>query len=306
MAVADPEKDSARTAYMRSVWAVTLAGLGINLLLAALKFAGGVFGGSQSLVADAVHSISDSITDMAVLIGSRYWTAPADEDHPHGHGRIEMLVSFFIGGALATVGIGLAWHAVSTLPDYEKVNPGWAAFAVALFSILTKEALYQWTARTGRRIRSSALIANAWHHRSDAFSSIPVAVAVIGTRLNPAWGFLDHIATIIVGILIVHAAWSIAWPALSRLLDAGADREDQQQLRKLALATPGVRSVHALRTRHIGPGLQADIHVMVDPEITVREGHNIAGAVKERFLEAGPDVVDVLIHIEPGEDNAGG
>ena len=170
--------------------------------------------------------------------------------------------------------------------------------SVACASIASKEALYQWTARTGRRIKSSALVANAWHHRSDAFSSIPVAVAVIGARLRPEWFYLDHIATAIVGVLILVAAWEIARPAFVQMLDTGADDTMRKHIEAVAAGVPGVLGFHKLRTRYIGSGLQVDIHILVDPAMTVRAGHAIAGAV-EHALESDPAVLDALVHIEP-------
>jgi len=278
---------------------VTLWGLAVNLALAVVKFVFGIVGSSQALVADAVHSLSDSFTDMAVVIGAGFWTAPADADHPYGHGRIETLITCVIGIALGSVGVGLAYRAVGSLHAESTTTPGWSAFLAACISIAAKEILYRWTVNVGRRVKSSALIANAWHHRSDALSSVPVAVAVLGTRIRPSWVFLDQIATVIVSVLILHAAWSILWPALRELIDAGAAAEEREAMIKLALKTEGVRSVHKLRTRYIGPGLQVDLHVLVQPDLTVRHGHDIAGRVKERLLDDGPNVIDVLVHIEP-------
>jgi len=258
-----------------------------------------VVGSSQALVADAVHSLSDSFTDLAVVIGAGFWSAPADADHPHGHGRIETLITCLIGIALASVGVGLAYSALSKLDAGDRALPGWSAFVVACVSIGIKEFLCRWTAQVGQRIKSSAVVANAWHHRSDALSSIPVAVAVLGTQVWPNWDFLDHIAVVIVSVLIFHAAWKIVWGALRELIDAGAAKADQETMLKLAMNTEGVRAVHKLRTRYIGPGLQVDLHVMVEPELSVREGHAITGAVKERLLDQGPNVIDVLVHLEP-------
>lgn len=285
----------------REVHRVTVGGLIANMALSVVKFIIGFIAQSQALVADGVHSLSDSATDVAVVIGVRYWSAPADAEHPHGHGRIETLISLFIGVALAGVGVGLAWRAISTLHQYHLVSPGGLAFWAACLSIVTKEWLYRWTVRVGRRVKSPAMIANAWHHRSDALSSVPVAVAVLGTRIQPTWGFLDHIATVLVSALILHASWGIAWPALRQLIDAGADREARERIITLALGTDQVQAVHALRTRHVGPGLAVDLHVLVEPTLSVREGHAIAGAVKQRLLAEGPDIVDVLLHVEPFE-----
>ncbi|MEW5924143.1 MAG: cation diffusion facilitator family transporter [Candidatus Zixiibacteriota bacterium] len=280
---------------------VTLWGLVVNLGLSGIKFFFGILGGSQALVADAVHSLSDSATDIAVIIGARFWTQPADEDHPHGHGRIETMVTFFIGAVLAVVGILIAYKAIRTIDSLHQKGPGWLVFLAACISIITKEILYQWTIKVGKRVKSSAMMANAWHHRSDSFSSIPVAIAVLGSKIQPSWTFLDHIGAIIVAVLIIQASWHIFWPALKQLSDIGATKTDLERLVSLVRKTEGVRDVHALRTRNIGPGLQVDLHVMVDPNLSVYNGHIIAGKVKKQLLDEGPDVVDVLVHIEPFE-----
>lgn len=285
----------------RMVRRVTVAGLIGNLALAGVKFLFGVLGHSQALVADAVHSVSDMATDVAVLVGVKYWSEPADPEHPHGHGRIEIVIAFLIGIALAAVGIGLAYNAAVTLKEGEDQVPGWLAFAAACISVIAKEGLYRWTIRIGRRAKSSAVTANAWHHRSDALSSIPVAVAVLATRVNPAWAPLDHVAAVLVAALIIHAAWGIARPAFTQLIDAGATEEKIATIRRIAEQTPDVREVHQLRTRYIGPGLQVDLHVLVDPDLTVRQGHDIAGIVKRRLLDAEQDVADVLVHTEPDD-----
>ncbi|MBN1591077.1 MAG: cation transporter [Pirellulales bacterium] len=292
----------ARPAAVRQV---TLWGLVVNLALSAMKFLFGILGSSQALVADAVHSLSDSVTDIAILVGVAYWNAPADEQHPYGHARIETMVTATIGIVLAAVGIGIGYHAIAGINEKDATRPEWIALVAACLSIVAKEVLYHWTIRVGKRVRSSALLANAWHHRSDALSSVPVAVAVLGTRLWPAWGMLDHVAAVVVCVLIVHAAWKIAWPALRELSDVGAADEQRRTILAIASETVGVLSVHGLRTRYLGPGLQIDLHVLVDPELTVREGHDIAGAVKRRLLAEGPEVLDVLVHVEPFSDQPG-
>jgi cation diffusion facilitator family transporter len=290
----------------REVRRVTFYGLFVNLTLAAAKFVVGTLGASQALMADAVHSLSDSATDVVVLVGSRYWSAPADADHPHGHGRYETLISLIIGISLAGVGVGLCYRGVLSLQAPPKSPPGWIVLAAACAAAVIKEILYHWTARVGKRVKSSAAIANAWHHRSDALSSVPVAAAALGSKLNPSWVFLDPVAAVLVSVFIIHAAAKIAMPALNELLDRGANKAERETIRALALDTPGVMAVHALRTRHIGPGLQVDIHVLVAPDLSVREGHNIAGAVKSHLVTQGPDVMDVLIHVEPYEPEKDG
>jgi len=289
-------RSSAQAGQVRRV---TLWGLVVNLLLAAIKFLFGIVGASHALVADAVHSLSDLVTDVAIVVGAGFWSAPADAEHPYGHGRIETLITSAIGILLGGVGVGLGYRAILTLPQWHDSRPGWIAFAAACLSIVAKEVLYRWTARVGKRVRSSALVANAWHHRSDALSSVPVAVAVLGTHIRPEWGFLDHIGAVVVSVLILHAAWEITWPALRELIDAGASEQERRAILELALDTGGVQSVHKLRTRSIGPGFQVDLHVLVEPELSVREGHAIAGVVKERLLNKGPNVIDVLVHVEP-------
>ena len=298
-------RDEQGVARAQDVRRVTVLGLLANLGLAGLKFIVGVLSASQALVADAAHSLSDTFTDVAILIGVRYWSAPADEMHPHGHGRIEALISLLIGFSLAGVGAGLAYRAIATLHERHAASPGWTAFGVACLSIVVKEALCRWTVFVARRVRSSALIANAWHHRSDALSSLPVALAVLGTHLWPSLVFLDHIATVVVSGLVVQAAWRIAWPALRELTDTGASVEDRDAILALTRGVPGVRTVHALRTRRIGAGLQVDLHVQVAPELTVWEGHEIAKAVKDRLIGEGPALLDVLVHVEPYEADTG-
>ncbi len=281
---------------------VTWTGLVVNVLLSALKFAAGVLGHSQAVVADAVHSLSDVSTDLAVLIGVRYWSAPADAGHPYGHRRIETLVTVVIAVSLAGVALALGYNALATLNAEHTTRPGWIALGAALFSILSKESLYRWTNAVGRRIRSSAVMANAWHHRSDGLSSVPAALAVAGARMRPSWAFLDHVGAILVSFIILQAVWRIGWPAIKGLTDAGASEEDTERIGAIALRTEGVRLVHALRTRHIGFGLAVDLHIMVEGSMTVKQGHDVSEAVKANLLADGPDLVDVIVHLEPCEE----
>ena len=281
---------------------VTWAGMAVNIALAALKLVCGVLGHSQAVVADAVHSISDCATDVAILVGVRYWNRPPDECHPHGHRRIETVVTVLIGISLAGVAVGLGYRAVTTLLNPHGASPGWIALMAAGISIISKEALFRWTLIVGRRVKSSAVVANAWHHRSDAFSSIPAFIAVGGALLMPAWLWLDHVGAIVVSLFILHAAIGILRPAYNELIDAGAPAKVLHDLTELAESVDGVREVHGLRTRFLGDRLQVDLHVQVDPELTVHEGHGIAAAVKYELLSEGPDIADVLVHLEPFEE----
>lgn len=288
--------------HVREVKLVTWVGMVINILLSAFKVAAGTIGASQAVVADGVHSLSDMTTDLAVLIGVRYWSAPPDESHPHGHRRIETVITFLIGLVLAAVAVGISYNAIVTIGVEHKKTPDLIALAAALASIVSKEAIYQWTRLVGRKVRSPALIANAWHHRSDALSSIPAAAAVGGAIYNPKWYYLDHIGAVLVSFFILHAAWKIAWPALKELTDHGAPEDVSNRIKEICMSTDGVITIHKMRTRRIGPGLQVDLHIQVKESLSVREGHEISERVKMRLKRDGPDVVDVITHLEPYDD----
>jgi cation diffusion facilitator family transporter len=278
---------------------VTWAGLVANLVLAGVKIAAGVVGNSRAVLADGIHSISDLATDLAVLLGMRYWTAPADSDHQHGHRRIETLVTLAIGLALFAVAGGLIWDVLHNLLVPVGRPPGLIALAAALLSILTKESLYHWTVTVGRRVGSRAVVANAWHHRSDAVSSVPAVIAVAASIVRPEWAWLDKVGALVVCGFIVWAAWRIVSPALAELSDRGAPEDTLAELERLATEVEGVRSAHALRTRYVGPLLAVDVHLEVDGDLTVAHGFTIAREVKRRLLEHGPDVGDVVVQLEP-------
>ena len=280
---------------------VTWTGLVANVLLSALKFMAGVMGHSQTLMADAFHSLSDSITDVAILVGSHFWARPPDEAHPYGHRRLETMVTLFIGSLLLAAGIGLGWRAVLTLRSPSDVHPGYLALAVAGVSVLIKEAMYRWSVRVGRKYRSTALMANAWHHRLDALSSIPAFLAVGGAILVPQWHFLDHIGAIVVCTLIVQAALGIMRPCLKELIDTGAAPAILAMIRQIAEDEEGVVEVHAIRTRYISSGLHVDLHMVVDGAISVRCGHDIADNVQRRLQREVPDVQHIVVHTEPDE-----
>jgi cation diffusion facilitator family transporter len=290
--------DAAREKTVRKV---TWIGLLVNLFLAGLKFIAGIYGRSQALVADAIHSLTDLTTDIAVIAGSHYWSRPPDENHPYGHRRLETLVTVFIGVILIAAGIGIGWKAISTLQERQAAAPGWIAVFAALASIVCKESIYRWTAITGRRVKSPALAANAWHHRTDALSSLPVLIAVAGARIFPSWSFLDHVGAVIVSIFILHASIKIIWPGISELIDVGAPTETRRKIRDIALKNEGVLQVHDIRTRYISTSIQVDLHIVVEGLITVRKGHDIADDVRARIIDAIPEVLDVIVHVDPPE-----
>jgi len=275
-------------------------GLVVNLALAAAKLSAGLLGHSQAVVADAVHSLSDIVTDIALILGVRYWSAPADERHPHGHRRFETLVTVFIGLMVAAAAVGIGWDAVTSFgrPSHP---PSAIALAAALLSIGVKEALYRWTAKMGKKTGSSALVANAWHHRTDALSSVPVAIAVSIAMIDHRFAVVDQIGALVVAVFVLHAAFRIIRPALEELVDAGAPKAHRKELERLALEVEGVRAAHALRTRYIGSELAVDVHVEVDADLSVADGFVIASKVKKDLLQRGPDVADVVVQIEPHE-----
>lgn len=281
---------------------ITWIGLVANILLSACKFAAGYFGRSQAVIADAVHSLSDTVTDVAVIAGSHYWGRPPDETHPYGHRRVETLVAVFIGVMLAAAGAAIGWDAIATLHRHHESRPAWVAVGVACLSIVSKEILYRWTAACGKKIKSPALAANAWHHRSDAISSIPVVVAVAGAILFPSWSFLDHVGAAVVSLFIIQAGLSILWPGLRELIDSGAPETVRREIARIACDHSGVIQVHDIRTRFISASIQVDLHIVVDGDLSVREGHAIAKEVEQRLVDRVPEIIDVVVHVDPPEN----
>ncbi len=280
---------------------VTWIGLVINVLLATVKFIVGFIGSSQAVIADAVHSLSDMATDFAVIFGVKFWSAPPDENHPYGHHRIEALVTTAIGLSLALVAVFLAYNAITNLRIKDPVQTGVIAVWGPILSIILKEWLYRWTIKVGRQVKSPAVIANAWHHRSDALSSMPALIAVVLSVINPEWAFVDHLGAFIISAFILKVSWDIIIPSLAELTDLGAVEEDRIMIEKVTQAVEGVEEVHAIRTRKFGGSLYVDLHMLVDKNITVMAGHDISEDVKTALLEKGPGILDVVIHIEPHE-----
>ena len=281
---------------------ITWVGLGWNIVLSVGKFFAGYFGGSQALIADAIHSASDFITDIAIIVGSRFWNSPPDAEHPYGHRRFETLISVGIGLAVCAVGFGLGYNAVIALKDGVQSKPEWIAAIMAAVSIVVKEALFRYTRNKGRAIRSEAVEANAWHHRSDAYSSIPVLVAVLFGILFPDLWFADSVGAIIVSVFILHSGFEIAWPGIHRVADEGASEEVSQRLKSIALACPNVISIHGFRSRYVGSDLHVDLHVVVPAEMTLLAAHDLAEEVERQLIESGENVVDALVHIDPYDE----
>jgi len=289
-------------ANIKKIKDTALISLSVNILLTALKFACGIIGKSQVMMADAAHTLSDTVTDVAVFAGAEYWSKPPDKEHPYGHRRIETLITIFISLSLASVGFVLAYNGLICLLEGNVQKTGWIAFIAAIISLFSKEILFRWTFAIGKKTGSSALIANAHHQRSDALSSIPAAIAVAASAINPKLWFLDDIGAIVIAFFILSIAWKIGCPALSELIDTGAPQKDLEYIKSLTLEVNGVRDAHKVRTRYVGSGIQTDLHILVDPEITVRKSHMISDAVKHHLISKGPNIIDAVIHVEPYEE----
>ncbi|MDP3981460.1 MAG: cation diffusion facilitator family transporter [Chlamydiota bacterium] len=287
-----------------SIKRITWIGLAINILLALLKFLVGIIGKSQAVVADAFHSLSDMTTDFAVLFGIRFWDAPADDEHPYGHRRIQTLITIIIGIVLLFVAIGIGYKSIITLTEKHLAHPGWIALSGPFLSILLKEVLYRWTVKIGTATKSPAVVANAWHHRSDALSSIPVFISVLVSAINPDWVYFDHIGAFIVALFILKVSWDIIKPQLLELTEHAASPRDLNEIKMIVQNIKEVKTFHKIRTRKMGSEILLDLHIEVDPKLTVKEGHDISKKVKNNLIQKGPNIIDVVVHLEPYENNS--
>lgn len=280
---------------------VTVVGAVVNLILAIIKITFGYLGNSQALVADGVHSLSDLMTDVMVIFASHHANQAPDEEHPYGHGRFETASTLALGILLILVGVGLGWDSVEKLLLQEDTPvPGQIALYAAAFSILANESLYWYTIIIARRIHSKMLEANAWHHRSDAISSIVVLVGLFGTQFGIE--NLDTIAAVIVSLMIIKIGWTVGWQALEELVDKSLDQDEVNRVSRLIDRVDGVRSIHMLRTRKTGHMSAADVHVLVNPRLTVSEGHMVAVAVEEKLKNNIDHMSDITVHIDPEND----
>jgi cation diffusion facilitator family transporter len=277
---------------------VTLFGIAINVALSLIKLIVGGFAGSVALVADGIHSASDIATDLAVLGGIRLSSKPADPSHPYGHGRYETLAGGLVAGALILVGLYIAWEAGSALyARQEAYPPGLVVVLVATVSVLAKEWIYRRTIRVARRLRSPALHANAWHHRSDALSSVAVLIGGLCGLLG--WGHADQVAGIVVGLMVVVAGGRTVRDVLHELVEGSLSRVERETIQAAIERVPAVRSWHALRTRSVGREPFVDLHVLVDPTLSLLQGHRISMQVEEAVESACKRPVNVMVHVEP-------
>ncbi|CAK0770166.1 ferrous-iron efflux pump FieF [Gammaproteobacteria bacterium] len=280
----------------------TWMGMFSDIALTLLKGVFGILGQSQSLVADGLHSLADVIVDLIVLFAARHGQEAPDAEHPYGHARIETAASVGMGLVLFLIAVGLIWDAVERLFDPARLlTPGKAPLFIAAFSLLVKEALYQYTMVLAKRYRSPLLQANAWHHRSDSISSLVVLIGVAGTRAG--LHYLDALGAVVVGTMILQVAWELSSKALRELIDTGLERERVADIERAILSVHGVQAMHLLRTRQMGANALVDVHILLSiPEISVSEGHQISETVRAKLIQEIEEVVDVVVHIDPEDD----
>ena len=299
-----PETEEAADSRRQGIYRVTLWGSTVNLLLVVCKFAAGVLGGSAAMVADAVHSLSDFVTDVVVLLFVRLSGKPCDVDHEFGHGKYETLATAIIGLMLGGVGLGVLWSGGSEIVRWLQGEtlraPGLIALGAALLSLLSKELLYQWTVRQGRRLRSAAVVANAWHHRSDALSSLGTTAGIGGAiLLGEAWRVLDPLAAVVVSVLILKVAVQLFVPSMEELLEKSLPEEEENEIRAVILEQPGCTDPHNLRTRRIGNYCAIDVHFRMDGQTTIDEAHRATREIEDRLRERfGPQTL-INTHVEP-------
>jgi len=281
----------------RCTWVSVL----VNVLLTAAQVVAGIIANSQALIADGMHSLSDLVCDFLVLFAAHHSKDPADESHPYGHARIETAASFALGAILAVTGAAIIWSAAIKLQDLSNLPPvAPLALWTACAALIAKEGLFRYMLHVGERLRSPMLIANAWHARSDAASSLVVAVGIGGNLMG--FVFADSIAAVIVGFMIVRMGVVFSWEALQELIDTGLSVEEVDSIRQVIVDTPGVGSLHELRTRRMAHRSLVDAHVCVNPRISVSEGHRIAETTRKRVLDSHPSVSDVLVHVDVEDD----
>ena len=279
----------------------TWVSVAVNLLMTVAQIIVGWVANSQSLIAHGLHSFSDLLSDFLVIYATRQSAHPADARHPYGHARVETAATLILGASLALIGGLILWESGMRLQHVEQLPAvEMAAFWVAVATVVVKEGLYHYLIRVAERLRSQLLTGNALHTRADAASALVVVVGIGGALLG--WGFLDLLAAALMGFMILRMGFELAWGALRELIDTGLDAAQVEAISATLRATPGVCGLHELRTRRMAHQALVDAHVQVDPRISVSEGHRIAESARARVLREHPDVLDVLVHIDPEDD----
>lgn len=285
----------------RAMRNTSIVGALVNLVLTVVKIIFGVVGQSHALIADGVHSLADLSTDLMVWVAAKYSTQPADEQHPYGHARIETMFTVALGLILILTAGGIAWDAADRLLNPETLmHPTAIVLLIAFISIVANEGLYQYTMVAARKHRSGLLKANAWHHRSDAISSVVVLLGVAGSLMGIV--YLDVFASVVVAFMIAKIGWDQAWMSIRELIDTGLDPKQLKAIKQLIINIEGVNGVHMLRTRRMGGSSIVDVHIQVDEFLSVSEGHRISEHVRHILLESNKNIVDVAIHIDPEDD----
>jgi len=294
----DPEHDQHSTAERsRAASRSTWVSVGVNTVLTTTQIVVGVLAKSQGLVADGIHSLSDLVADFVVLFASHHSAKDADADHPYGHQRFETAASLVLGVLLLVVGIGMLWSAARKLEAPETVQTVHiAALWVAGGALVAKELLFRYMLAVAKRVKSSMLVANAWHARSDAASSLVVGIGIVGNLAG--YPILDPIAALIVGFMVSKMGWGFGWDALHDLMDRAVDEKEVEAIRQTLVETPGVSGVHDVRTRKMGDLIVVDAHLEVDASISVEAGHDIAVAARQRVLQRHR-VLNLMTHVDP-------
>lgn len=288
----------------REIYRVTIVGSVVNMLLLIFKFVAGIVGNSAAMVADAVHSLSDFVTDIVVILFVRLSGRPADEDHGYGHGKFETLATLFVSlvlfGVAVMLFVGGVKDIVAVARGRQLAEPTMVALIAAVISIIAKELLYHYTVKCGEKLNSQVVVANAWHHRSDAFSSIGVLAGVGGAMfLGGSWAVLDPIAATIVSLFIVKVAYSLLMPSLEELLERSLPKDVEQRIEQIILSVDGVSSPHHLRTRRIGSAYAIEVHIRMDGNLTLTQAHAVTTAVERLLKQEFGDSTHVGIHTEP-------
>lgn len=288
----------------KEIYKVTIAGSVVNLLLLVFKFAAGILGHSAAMLADAVHSLSDFVTDVIVIVFVRISNKPQDKGHDYGHGKYETLATAIIGLLLLIVGFGILWNGATSIYTFLRggklEEPGMVALIAAVVSIILKEILYRYTVAKGKKLNSQAVVANAWHHRSDVLSSVGTAVGIGGAiLLGEHWRVLDPIAAVIVSFFIMKVAVQLLIPCVDELLEKSLPDEVEKEIEQALLSFPGVSEPHHLRTRRIGSYCAIEVHVRMDGQITLEEAHNTATAIERKLKEMFGEGTLINIHVEP-------
>ena len=296
--------ESEKSSREKGIYKVTIVGSIVNFLLLVFKFFAGIAGHSAAMLADAVHSLSDFITDIVVIVFVRIAGKPEDKGHDYGHGKYETLATAIIGLLLLCVGFGIFWNGASSIYTFlrggQLESPGVVALVAALVSIVSKEILYQYTVIQGKKLNSQAVIANAWHHRSDALSSIGTAIGIGGAIvLGDHWRVLDPVAAVVVSFFIMKVSVRLLIPCVDELLEKSLPEDVEKEIEQTVLSFPGVSQPHHLRTRRIGNYYAIELHVRMDGKITLEEAHSTATAIENKLKEMFGKGTHVGIHVEP-------